>query len=232
MLAMLLAYHGQTLSREVLLEALWPETDPNAAINNLNQGIFQLRRFLDPTYRDGESPSYVLSDRETLGLNAELVRTDLQEFRVLAAKLQDGPEDDRPQVALAAIELVRGPFLADARYDDWAYATSVAIHSEVRSSLLSIAKGETLPQHHELGVRAASALLLLDDFDEAAQVALARRLAATGRRNAARDSITQFCRRLETELQDPPSDELLSALNELSLSAKVHPELTTARSMA
>jgi DNA-binding SARP family transcriptional activator len=61
-------------------------------------------------------------------------------------------------------------------------------------------------------VRAACALTLLDEFDESATIAMARQLAASGKRSAAREVVTRFAAKLRDELDEPPSAELAAAL--------------------
>ena len=93
LLALLAARAHSDLSRDVCVEILWPAADADAAVNNLNQTVFQLRRFIDPDYRAGDSPEYVTSTSEQISLNAELVHTDLAELRRLPLRL-DGADWD------------------------------------------------------------------------------------------------------------------------------------------
>jgi len=60
------------------IDILWPDADGDSAVNNLNQTVFQLRRYLDPSYRQGESPEYIISSAEQVALAPGLVHTDLQ----------------------------------------------------------------------------------------------------------------------------------------------------------
>ncbi|MDQ2933532.1 MAG: winged helix-turn-helix domain-containing protein, partial [Chloroflexota bacterium] len=214
LLAVLVAYAGQALTRDMVLDLLWPEADPGAAVNSLNQTVFQLRRLLDPTYRDGDSPLYLISNSETVQFNRELVRTDLSEFRRLAMRVNSG-EPISSQIGAALLALIRGEFLSDVRYEDWAWNLATAVHNEVRSVLLPLATGPAQSDSRDLGVRAACALVALDTFDESAQIALADRLAESGRRSAARESIAQFSRRIRDELDEAPSDSLADAIARL-----------------
>jgi len=214
LLGVLVAYTRQALTRDMVLDLLWPEADPAAAVNSLNQTVFQLRRLLDPGYRDGDSPLYVISNSETVQFNSELVRTDLSEFRRLASRVVSDDHAD-PQVAAALIALVRGEFLSDVRYEDWAWNLAMGVHNEVREVLLPLASGGARANAGNLGLRAASALVGLDSFDETAQIALADRLAEGGRRSAARDSIAQFSQRVREELGEEPSNSLAAAINRL-----------------
>jgi DNA-binding SARP family transcriptional activator len=230
LLAVLVAYTGQALTRDMVLDLLWPEADPGAAVNSLNQTVFQLRRLLDPTYRDGDSPLYLISNSETVQFNGELVRTDLSEFRRLATRLNSG-EQISPETGAALLRLIRGEFLSDVRYEDWAWNLAVGVHNEVRAVLLPVANGTLQPDLGDLAVRAACALVSLDGFDETAQIALADRLAESGRRGAARDSIVQFSRRVRDELDEEPSGSLAEAIGRLGGQA-VASRLTNRRSDA
>ena len=71
------------------IEILWPDTDADAAINSLNQTVFQLRRYIDPAYRGGESAEYVISNADQVALNVELIYTDIDEIRRLPDRLSE-----------------------------------------------------------------------------------------------------------------------------------------------
>ncbi len=226
LLAVLVAHTGQTLTRDMVLDLLWPDADPAAAINSLNQTVFQLRRLLDPAYRDGRSPLYLISNSEAVQFNSDLVRTDLSEFRRLAARLAASPEGT--PAAEGVLDLIRGEFLSDVRYEDWAWNLATVVHNEVRAVLMPIAAGFVRADRPELGVRAACALVSLDPLDETAQIAVAERLSATGRRAAGRESLIQFARRAREELDEEPSDALAAAMKRVGVKSSVHKELTTA----
>jgi two-component SAPR family response regulator len=102
------------------IDLLWPEADGDSAVNNLNQTVFQLRRYIDPSYRQGETPEYVISSAEQISLAADLVHTDLQELRRLSDRLSNSTWQQRQKAARKAIALIRGEFLADLRYETWA----------------------------------------------------------------------------------------------------------------
>ncbi|PZR60580.1 MAG: hypothetical protein DLM71_10460 [Chloroflexi bacterium] len=216
LLSLLVANLGQPVGREVVLDRLWPDADPAAAINNLNQAVFQLRRQLEPSYRDGLSPAYVLASAESVELDADLVRTDLQEFRKYADVVRAGGRE-APHAALSLIGLTRGEYLGDAKYEDWAALSASSVHNEVRSILLPVATGELLADRHDIGLEAACALQRLDQFDESAAIAIVLRLVALGRRAAARQAAANFISKLREELQEPPSEALTLTLTHVGL---------------
>jgi ATP/maltotriose-dependent transcriptional regulator MalT/DNA-binding SARP family transcriptional activator len=211
LLALLIANYRSTLTREMALDLLWPESEPSSAINSLNQAVFQLRRVLDPGFRDGDSPQYVLSSVDAVQLNPALTVTDLDEFRRLAAEIGTDPDDQRADHSRTLVEMIRGEFLADLRYDDWAVRMRTAVHSEVRQVLMPFARQDG-GANVDIGIRAACALLELDPYDEEAQLALARRLDASGRRAAARKAVLRFAKKLKDDLDESPSAEMADAL--------------------
>lgn len=206
LLALLVANYRSTLTREMALDILWPESDPSSAVNSLNQAVFQLRRVLDPSFRDADSPQYVLSTVDALQLNPAHTVTDLDQFRRVALELRDGTDSQAERIN-TLVDMVRGEFLAELRYEDWATRLRTSVHAEVRGVLLPIAMGSGIASA-DTAVRAACALLELDPYDEEAQLAMARQLDASGRRAAARTAVLRFAKRLKEDLDEVPSPEL------------------------
>jgi DNA-binding SARP family transcriptional activator len=211
LLAVLAGHMGTTLNREIAVEILWPEADPELAVNSLNQTVFQLRRYIDPDYRGGESPEYVVSTTDKVSLNPELVHTDIGEIERLPERLATGDWHQRQAVASRSIRLVRGEFLADLRYEDWVARQQMPVHSEIRKRLLPIATANEGAYECEVSVQAALALLALDPFDESAVLALADGLSRSGRRVAAKQYVADFLLRLQEELDLEPSAKLRTA---------------------
>ena len=208
LLGVLAAYAHRNLTRDMAIEIMWPAADADAAVNNLNQTVFQLRRYIEPDYHGGDSPEYVISTSEEVALNSDLIRTDLGELRRTASRLATTDWTERQAIARRAVELVRGEFLADLRYEDWAAQQQMQIHGDVRAALLPIARSESGAFDPEIALMAGTALLVLDPYDEAATLALARNLSASGRRVAARDLVLRYVKRLRDEFEEEPSADV------------------------
>ena len=204
LLAVLAAHTHTVLTRDMAIDLLWPEADGDAAVNSLNQTVFQLRRYLDPDYKQGESPDYVFSTSEQIGLDGELVHTDLHVIRMLPERLRTASWPQRQMVASKAIDLVAGEFLADLRYEGWASRLQMAIHNEIRSRLLPIAVQADGQYDLQVALDAAAALVGLDQFDEAATLALADCLSRSGRRVAARRLLAQYSDQVRRDLDEEP----------------------------
>lgn len=217
MLGLLASHIDRPLTRDQVISALWPDADAISGDNSLNQTVFQLRRELDPAHREGESPPYVVSTPDSVSLNPELVQTDLQDLRRLALRIADGDRLRKPSRANEMVALVRGEFLMDLRYEDWCQALQLGVHSEVRSLLEPLVDADGVELTHEVGVRAAAALLTLDEYDDWAQLALVRHLTASGRRSAARTAARRYVQRARDELGEEPAPALVEAARDPDL---------------
>jgi len=193
-------------SRDQLIEALWPDADPDDGVNSLNQSVYQLRRVFDPSYRDGDSPQYIISTVDTVRLDSGLVTTDLQRFRALSREMEHAPSLDRA-IAQGLVETVDAEFLAELVYEDWAASFRAAVHAEVHEVLGRLTEGAWLAAVPDLGLRAAVRLAEFDPYDEGAHLAIARCLQATGRKEAARQVLRRFIERLRDDLGEAPEGD-------------------------
>jgi len=212
LLGLMIAAHESGLARDEVLDSLWPDSDPASAVNSLNQTVFQLRRLFESDKRDGDAPQYVLSSVDSIRLNPDLVRTDLEELREISKSLGlANAGQHRAELGSRLLALVRGEFLNDLRYEDWVTSAQLAVHADVRACLMPIADG-TVPELGEAGaVKAGRILTLLDPYDEAAHIAIVRSFAGSGRRHQAKEILTAFAKRIQDELDEEPSPEMQRA---------------------
>jgi DNA-binding SARP family transcriptional activator len=216
LLGLLVAHSRRALSRDTALDILWPEAMPASAVNNLNQTVFQLRRVIDEQYRDGESPNYIITTSDSLQLDPELVRVDVDEFRSVALRLESrSMSSEYEKLGRAAVDYVKGSYLSDLKYEEWVQPFADATHAEVRQVLFPLASSSAASP--DLAVRAGCALMVLDEFDESAAVVTAHQLEVTGRRSAARKLILRFAEKLRSELDEQPSALVAEALKALGI---------------
>jgi DNA-binding SARP family transcriptional activator len=224
-----LAGHSQEPpTRDALVDMLWPDADADSAVNSLNQTVFQLRRALDSSYRAGESADYVLSSSEQVTLNLELVRTDLSEFERASETLMSGDWAERNAMAHLIARLLRGTFLAELCYEDWASRLQQQVHGRVRQLLLPAADEDGMLEP-AIRLELASALIALDPYDEAAVIAMARSMAASGRIVAAQNLMIDYIKKVQDEFDDTPSPGFAAAAEDLTSGDRVKRVLTAAR---
>ncbi len=207
LLGYLLARLDNPPSRDQVIDTLWPNADPEDGVNSLNQSVYQLRRVIDPEYRDGESPQYLISTTDTVALDPALVTTDLDVFRSLARAFDRAIGADVRAIGNELVDLVSGEFLAELVYEDWATSFRLTVHAETRQVLMRLTEEPWLASYPDLGLRAAARLADLDPYDERAHLAMARCLQFMGRREAARRVIRRFLVRLRDDLGESPETD-------------------------
>jgi DNA-binding SARP family transcriptional activator len=116
-----------TATREQIIEDLWPESDPMAALNSLNQSLYFLRREIDPWYEDDVSADYIPYEGELVWLDAGLVRSASAEF-------VSGATDQALKTAasaqwLALIGNYAGQFSPEFEYEEWAMSWRSRVHA-------------------------------------------------------------------------------------------------------
>lgn len=95
-LIVLALYPETPVSRDALLEILWPGAQPTVTLrNNLNTILSNLRSSLG---QRGDGPAFVVTQHDLVALNLELVDVDVLRFERLArstlslSRVKDGPE--------------------------------------------------------------------------------------------------------------------------------------------
>jgi DNA-binding SARP family transcriptional activator len=71
---------GQAVSREALLDALWPNLAPAAAGASLRVAWSRLKRALEPGLKEGQPSAYLEAEAARFGLRWSSIATDVLEF--------------------------------------------------------------------------------------------------------------------------------------------------------
>lgn len=120
-LVKLLALQPQRrMHREQLIEALYPELEPEQGGSNLHRMVHLARRALEPGLARGAQSRFIQVREGHVSLEAPGgVATDLEEFERRAA---DAFKSRSLAACEAALALYAGELLADDPYEDWARA--------------------------------------------------------------------------------------------------------------
>ena len=112
LLKRLVAARGTALSREILMDALWPGEPPTRLGNRFSVAVNVVRRTLDPE-RITHTQRYVVTEGDSVRLDTDNVDVDLEHFLTLAARADDASRS-------AALMIYRGEAFSDEPYADWA----------------------------------------------------------------------------------------------------------------
>ncbi len=121
----LVVHRRQKVPKEVLMEALWPGSEPEAARVSLKVAVSSLRRSLSaPVGELADSHEWVVSEGDTYQLEPGLpVWVDAEEFEaqsLLAQGLErQGALEASVKSYRQAVALYAGDFLEENPYDEW-----------------------------------------------------------------------------------------------------------------
>ncbi len=201
---------GFALHRDQLLEALWPDLDPQAATNNLHQALYFARNALEPARGRRARSHFLRWAGDTLRLEAPGgVWVDVAEFEAQAARAPDFEALSR------AFELYRGELLPEDQYEDWAAAPREALRLRFQSVALALARAAADSGDTSLAERALYRLLETDRALEPAHVELIRLSLKAGDRARAARQYAEMVAALQGELGTEPGPEARRLLEQI-----------------
>jgi DNA-binding SARP family transcriptional activator len=201
------------LHREQVLEHLWPEMDPEAALNNLHQALFAARRTLAAVVPDIDGRQLIPLLRQVLVLqppNGVWVDADAFEQQATGAL-----QADDPAASYAAVELYTGDLLPEDRFEDWATEQRETLRDQYLTLLQRLAQQHEERGEHVPAVDVLRRLLAAEPALEAAHVGLMRLYALTGRQQQALRQYARLQEVLAREFDaepEPATDRLYRAI--------------------
>ncbi len=207
MLSFLLTRSDMSATRDQVLEALWPELDPDVAINSLNQTIYFLRRVFEENYSDDLTPGYVHHDSGVIWLDAELVSSRSVECWRLIRQFPSRPSpDDVERLSI----LYRGRFALDFEYEEWASAYRDTLHAAYLEIVEKSVLEDFRSGHFDRGIIVARRALDVDPDAEQVEICLLRLYRVTGAHSAAAEQYAHYAAVMREELgiEPPPLESL------------------------
>lgn len=203
LLAYLVLNSHKSHSRESLAELLWPEGDPTAIRNRLNQAISSLRRQLHPP--ELGPGSILVTDHHTVGINIQAITSDFEDFE-RELKLADKTEDplERIRHLETAIGLYHGELL-EGYYEEWVFSKRMHLADHYDQALQKLIRAHVDQGSPEGALDYARLRLQLDPYDEAPHIILMRLYLRAGRPKSAIKQFEDLQRAVQT-FDDEPSE--------------------------
>jgi len=204
---MLLAARGRPITRETLIDRLWPDDDMSKASNRLSVALSTIRKVLDP--KGSEPNDHIMADRDSVRFSRDHVVVDVEEFLEEANQgrraLATGDRDRGLALLRAAEERYVGEFLEEEPYADWA----ISLREEARAEYLSIAEtlalAATEEGDHDGASRRYLRMLERDPFNEPAHLGLIVAMRRSGRHGTARRLYGNYVNRMaELDVEPEP----------------------------
>jgi DNA-binding SARP family transcriptional activator len=194
-------------TREEVMEAMWPDIEPTAAINSLNQSVYFLRRIFEPEYSEDTSAGYVHQDTDVIWLDPDLVDARSQMCARLVAQLE---RDGKSEVAGHLSREYRAKFALDFSYEDWSADYREWLHVSYLKSIERHIRSLVDEGRFETAVALARKALEIDPGNEDLALSLLQLLRGSGAHSAAAEQYAHYASLLRRDLgiEPPPMDSL------------------------
>jgi DNA-binding SARP family transcriptional activator len=193
LLCLLLTKPRMAASREEVIDALWPDADPAAALNSLNQTVYFLRRVFEPEYQEDLSPGYVEQNSETLWLDQELISSRSRACRTLLREVRGDPT---PEQALLLARDYRGKFALDFVYEDWSADYRDSLHASYLRVIEAALRLDLNSGHYVRGIEVAQLAAEAEPESDEIQLALLRLFQLSGSYAAAAEQYGHYAQTL------------------------------------
>ena len=213
LLKLLLTRPGYVFSRDEIFEVLWPGVPPGAAEKSLRVTVSLLRRALEPDLGRGTDSRYVLQRQPgyTFDCRADCW-VDAWEFQkrrsTAEAARKAGDLDEALDKYRTALGLVRGEFLAEEPYEEWAMEPRREFEDLQRGVLSGLSECLALKGFYTEAIETCERALSLDVYGEELHRRLMLYHYCAGDQAHALQAYRSYATTLREELGAAPSPEL------------------------
>jgi LuxR family maltose regulon positive regulatory protein len=139
LLKILAANRQKCLPRDLIIDMMWPDSDPDSAGTSLKVTAHNLRSALEPERGNGSPSRWVIAESGTYRLNPDAdIRIDVEEFRDLCglgrALETSGDLAGARRTLDRAESLYTGDYLEEDIYEDW----TIVVREELRDLYLYV----------------------------------------------------------------------------------------------
>lgn len=208
----LIEHHKSAVSKEILMDRFWPDTDPDSARRNLHQAIYNIRQAF---HQHQLKIRPIIFENDHYGINPEMkIWLDFEEFEWRLNRGRQLESVNQKALAIneyrAAEELYQGDFLEEDPFEEW----PVGKREQLRIDYINIAD-RLSSWHQELkdynpAIEYCRKILEKDDCFEAAHRRLMQCHQANGQPGLAVRQYHLCVEKLRNELEVSPSPETRS----------------------
>ena len=216
----LVFYHSRGyINKEMLMEFLWPNEDPQKSTNRLHVALNFLRRALEPNLSKDITSSYILSNAGAYKLNMGVKGwIDIEEF---SRELKDAKQDKNPEASiyryLKALDLYAGDFLEEDLYSDWCNDIRERYKEDYLSALTEVIRYYELQKEFPKCIDYAETYLKTDKYAEEIYRVLMRCHSSLGRKAMVTKIFNKCKENIVSDLNCPLSSETIELSHQLGL---------------
>lgn len=220
LLKFLVSRKKKPVAKEVLLETLWPNCDPQVGKNNLKAAVYSLRHTLSPDEEGSQVPQLILFSEGQYLINPEVeLWVDVEEFErhwLAGHKLEKERETEEAMKEYRlAEELYRGDYLEDDHYAEWTLLPREALKDTYLTILGRLAKSSFESEDYESCILYSQKILAKDVCHEEAYRWLIRCYGRMGNSRRARQWYEVCASTLKKELDTLPDRKTVTLYHQL-----------------
>jgi DNA-binding SARP family transcriptional activator len=208
------------VNKEVLMELLWPEEDPQKTAKRLHVALASLRKTLQPDLERGTPSSYISRDNDSYTIDVgEEGWVDIENF-VKELHLARQEKDLGKSIAhyLNAELIYKGDFLEEDPYSDWCIEAREGFKSEYLQLLGEIIEYYDGRRDYKQCIKYANKYLKFDKYAEDIYQLLMTYYANTGNKAMVVKTFENCSDILENDLNCPISNETKKLYQKLIVS--------------
>lgn len=218
LLAYLALQNSQPVSRERLIDILWPDMPYKTALNNLNTTVYSLRRSLEPDLEKASHSNYIdyhSGQYALIGGESHWVDVRAFEERLREARLENDPHR-QIEAYQAALELYQGDYLNDLDATGvWSVSEQQRLQRLYLQGMEALADLLVQTGQPAQAVAWYEQILALDPCRESTVQRLVHLLVEEDRHVEALTHCRQLAATLEQELDVMLSDETRQLMNQI-----------------
>jgi DNA-binding SARP family transcriptional activator len=211
MLRYLVAHKNRPVPRDVLIETLWPECDPESGSNNLKSTVYSLRQMFTKGENDKlvDSPIIIFAEGNYFIDPNIVLWVDLDEFEfnwLTGRRLEKANEtEESVRHFQLAEELYRGDYMEDEPYAEWTLLRREALKDTYLAILLKLINSSFKAEDYENCIVYSQKILNKDSCNEEAYQWLMRCYSRLGQRHRAQQWYNLCAITLKKELDSTPN---------------------------
>lgn len=182
--------HGmKRIPKEILIEDLWPESNPGSAIQNFKVTLHRLRKCLEPELKKHEKSTFIHLKDNLVSMDTLRCRIDVKLFLECCKDIKRAAlaKETRAILELGqkVMGLYRGDFLPDDPYASWAEMKRMALKDEYLFTLMTMTGIYTDQHQFDAAIQCCRSAIAADPCLEQANGKLMQLYIRQGRRNDA-----------------------------------------------
>ena len=208
LLKAILVNGSREIPKDILMDAIWPDSSHEAALKRFKVTLHRLRRILEPDLKQRSESSFISLKDNLVSLDLSRCRVDVNEFLAACDEVRQLKRDDDDHLLLSAcrraLDLYRGDFLPEEPYLGWAELKRVALKDQYIAVLMEMVRLFERKGDLEEATRHCGSVIHADPLGEQAHQHLMRLLHRQGRRSAALKVYRDLAETLSSELDIVP----------------------------